>query len=324
MINLEGISDPHIIFSNGIGDHFLVLPTLRALNLLFNEKITLICQKDSLAKLIFCELKSLNFIEIEFIEINGERRFDSNALSKKITNCDFLISLNPWGGSLDIVNLIKKLNNLKGSIGFFKCFDIYVPFDESIHSFDMNFNIITALNNDLKIADFSYPSDVGDNFIDIKNTLSSLIPKDVKILTLQIDTEQEKMWSTTNYIILLNKIMEKYENLIVIPLGINNIEFINSLKYSERILQYENIKLPFNIACAYVSICDFFIGIDSVFLHVADLYRKKSIGIFGPTSHIEFGFRFSKHICHIFSQSQSMDNIKVSDVEEAFDHLYFI
>ena len=312
---LKKICYPYLIFVNGIGDHFLVLPTIRALSTIFNDKLSIICQKGSFAKDIFREISFNEFIEFEFMEDNdGRRRFDSKRLSERISKCDCLISLNPWGNGLDILDLLNNIEKLKLSIGFYDCFDITIPFNLDIHNIDLNFQIAKSLNSKLNLNDFSYPPLFETKFQDI---IKKNKPINTKLLSVHFDTENEKMWSKAKFISLINNIMNEYDNLIVIPLGLDNKSFIKKMEHKNRVLVYEF--LPFNIACSYVAQSDYFIGIDSVFLHVADFYRVKGIGIFGPTNPIEFGFRFSNQHYHV--RSNKINSISVNDIHNLFKQL---
>lgn len=314
---IDKVKNPHIFFINGIGDHFLVLPTIRALSSIFKNRLSLICQKRSYAKFIFNEIIFKEIREIEIREDdNGKRRFDGRELSEKISDCDCLISLNPWGHSLDIMTLLNGLKKLKLSIGFYECFDITIPFNLDIHNIDLNFKIAESLESDLKLKDFSHPPLFDKKF---QKIIKSSKPPSTKLLSIHFDTEKEKMWPKSKFIKLVNNLMTEYENLIVISLGIEKKGFINKLNYRNRVVEYEH--LPFNVACSYVAESDFFIGIDSVFLHVADLYRIRGIGIFGPTSSVEFGYRFNKKHVHISPSIGTIKAVSVKEVELSFKKL---
>jgi ADP-heptose:LPS heptosyltransferase len=64
---------------------------------------------------------------------------------------------------------------------------------------------------------------------------------------------------------------------------------------------------------------DFFIGVDSCMLHVADIARVPGVGLFGPTNVKEFGFYIGPHI--MIQGDGSMDKIPVEMVIKALDQL---
>jgi ADP-heptose:LPS heptosyltransferase len=61
---------------------------------------------------------------------------------------------------------------------------------------------------------------------------------------------------------------------------------------------------------------DLFLGVDSLFLHAADLFRVPSVGLFGPTACEEWGFRVTPTWRHI-SGHGSMDTIQREAVLDA-------
>jgi ADP-heptose:LPS heptosyltransferase len=73
------------------------------------------------------------------------------------------------------------------------------------------------------------------------------------------------------------------------------------------------------VALALTQRGDFFIGVDSCYLHAADQCRVPRVGLFGPTSSFEFGFRFAPHR-HVSGGSR-MDSITVQDVISAVQSL---
>src|ERR1043165_186560 len=85
---------PVVFFSNGLGDHLLSLPAIRALCQLFPDALTLVCQQRA---------RSLFFSDLSFRRVYGgelhassARLFDPRAVYQEIRECDLLISLNPW------------------------------------------------------------------------------------------------------------------------------------------------------------------------------------------------------------------------------------
>jgi ADP-heptose:LPS heptosyltransferase len=58
----------------------------------------------------------------------------------------------------------------------------------------------------------------------------------------------------------------------------------------------DSYPLDLSTTMAFLEMADLFIGVDSCMLHAADLCRIPGVGLFGPTSHATYGFRFSKHI----------------------------
>jgi len=309
-LEAKSYDNPCVIFSNGIGDHFLVLPTIRALSYFFKGNLTLICEKYSFAKEIFYGIKFKKIIGIRFWEEDVGRRFDSQLLLNEINDCDLLISLNPWGEDLDITDLLKSLK-LKKSVGFYKRFELAIPFDLKKHNIDLNFDIAKSIDSSLNIDHFTYPPIIGEDFNILRERLSKKIPDSIKLLALHTDTKEDKMWRNEGYLEVLEKIIEKYPNIGIVIVGEESINVENSA-IRDNVLFFSETTLPFRIACAIVSISNFFLGIDSVFLHVADFYRIPTVGLFGPTSDVEFGSKFSENEN---IQAKEGDISKITEIE---------
>ncbi len=108
---------PVVLFVNGLGDHLLCLPALRALAHLFEGRMRLVC-REGFGELLFGDLPVAGFVEEPFA---GDREaiahpFDARALAERISDCDLLLSLNPWH-SEDLDQLLRFLGDVD-SIGF--------------------------------------------------------------------------------------------------------------------------------------------------------------------------------------------------------------
>ena len=68
-----------------------------------------------------------------------------------------------------------------------------------------------------------------------------------------------------------------------------------------------------------VAQANFFLGVDSCMLHVADFCRVPSIGIFGPTQADEFGFRLGPNIT--IQADGGMRSIEVEMVRRAIESM---
>jgi len=86
---------------------------------------------------------------------------------------------------------------------------------------------------------------------------------------------------------------------------------------ASRVIPCYGLSLP--SSCCLVAESDFFIGIDSCMLHVADMARVPGVGLFGPTNAKEFGFYIGPHI--MIQADGSMDKIAVDIVAEALNQL---
>src|SRR5712691_11011007 len=87
--------NPVVIFSNGIGDHLLNLPALRALTALFPKRLTLLCSTGA-GHTFFSDLPLRAVVEADMQQQGeGGKFFDAESLARAVAPCDLLLSLNP-------------------------------------------------------------------------------------------------------------------------------------------------------------------------------------------------------------------------------------
>ncbi|MFP3833883.1 glycosyltransferase family 9 protein [Chryseobacterium sp. SIMBA_028] len=257
-------------------------------------------------------------IEIEFTNIGEERRFDPHALAEQIQKCDLFLYLNTWIYENDIQALLNQLPHLKKSAGYYSCFTDQIAYSTRIHNFDLYFRMVHLFDKNLLIKDFSYPPLLDENYKRIAPQVRKNKMTGIKYLAVHFDSEPEKSLKSNIYKEFLEKILDTYANICLVPIGLDNIDLQE--KYQHRILSFGQ-PLPFLIATAYLETADFFIGVDSCFLHISDLYAIPSIGIFGPTSEVEFGFRFNKKHLHLRSATKDLKDISTDNVYKRFNEL---
>lgn len=311
--------NPCLFFCNAIGDYIMALPTFRALNSIFNGKLTIIHNKSKINHQIMSELKIERIIEIEFHHIDHERRFDADAVAEQIKDCDLFIYLNTWINGDDIQKLLNQLSYLKRSVGYYPIFTDQIAYSTSIHNFDLYFRIVHLFDKDLAIENFSYAPRFNEDYHKrIAPLISQNKTKEIRYLVIHFDSEPEKSLTRNSYNIFLEKILETYPDIYLVPIGLENIKLQE--KFLPRIVNFGQ-PLPFLIAAAYLQTADFFIGVDSCFLHISDLHSIPSIGVFGPTSEVEFGFRFNKKYSHIRPKTKNINDISTDEIYKRFNEL---
>src|SRR6266516_2903876 len=106
---------PVAIFGNGLGDHLLILPALRALAELFRGRLTLVCMPGA-RNSFFSDLPLRSVCEAHMNKVNGGRVFDAQAVATAVGTTDLLLSLNPWHSSS--MSRLLELLTPRHSIGF--------------------------------------------------------------------------------------------------------------------------------------------------------------------------------------------------------------
>lgn len=303
--------NPYIFFCNAIGDYIMALPTLRALNQLFEGRLSIVYNSNKINEYLLSEFNFRCSIGIEFNHSDGERRFDPVLLSDKMQDCDLFLYLNTWIYSEDIRILLNGLPLLKKSAGYYSCFSNQIPYSTAIHNFDLYFRMVHLFDKKLSIENFSHPPKLNEAYENIYTQVKKTKLRSVQYLSVHFDSEPEKSIESHLYRPFLEKILDDNSDIFIIPLGLEKIKLAE--KYEDRIINFGK-PLPFLIATAYLSCSDYFIGVDSCFLHLADLFQVPSTGLFGPTSEVEFGFRFNKDYTYICPETRELKDIDYRSV----------
>jgi len=311
--SLRDARDPVVFFYNGLGDHLLALPAIRALAALFPKRLRIICIPLANAT-FFSDVAVRSFLDVEIRIIDGRRVFSADGLAKRIKACDLFISLAPWHSSS--VEMLLQLTRPNYAIGFSQHFHEVLPNDSYRHSADVAFNAPRRIDCGLRIEDFSAPprlsSENARRAIKLRRSLAGNRP----LVIIHTDTIQEKMWPAEKWSAFLEIILNRYKTLVVFVVGSSHATADAICRKSRT---FPLTGLPLSTSLALISIADWFIGVDSCMLHAADLFRIPAVGLFGPTNAEKWGFRFTKG--HHVQGDLTMDSIGVDRVVLAFERL---
>ena len=289
-----------IFFCNGIGDAFMTMPAIRALREIFTKKITLVCP-ESHENWWYDELMLDEVIPISFDLFEHHIEFDINELSQKVFNVNVVVSLLTCES--DCLNQLLDLWEPACSLGLIGPYDFMVRNYKEMNMFNACFEIIRLMNASLVINDFSYPIKAPPHADHTAKTLLKTFFGDgKKVFILHMETKQNKMWPNNNLQKLLIQFLLEFSNYNVILLGQKQISLPDNTQ--QRIIPFFGFDL--SLASALISYSDIFLGVDSCMLHLADLAKIPSVGLFGPTNHQRFGFCFTRHT-HISSPNNTMD-----------------
>jgi len=167
------------------------------------------------------------------------------------------------------------------------------------------------------ISDFSNSFRFQADIYDQISALKSLFDEASIFVTVQTRTKNEKTWTASKFASLINILLKEFPPLVFVILGNDSPNLNIDKSLSDRVVYFGNDGNLFEASCAWVECSDYFIGLDSVFLHIADLCRIPSIAIFGPTSFRFWGCRFSRHE-HVITPTRQMNDISVAQVKDAF------
>lgn len=302
---------PLVIFANGLGDHFMTLPALRALNLLFPNKLQLITSKNSFTPYLFGDVKFKKIYEVEFWdEASGDRRFLLPAFPKNF-RCDLLIHLCPWN-SPDIQSLLSILR-VKNSVGMYQCFSNRIEWDESIHFSELIFKIPQWIDPCLRIEKFLFAPCFHLNGKPLEKTVKKKLRFLGDTVVIHNETQPERMLGLTQLKQLVERIRKNFPSMRIMLLSQKPIDLE---------IKHQNISqvhgLPFPVACAIVLFSDFYIGVDSSFTHLVNLTNKPAIALFGPTQGAHIGFHQRPHQVNLQSRDNTMNQHTAVNIFRAF------
>lgn len=310
---LLGAQHPVALFSNGLGDHLLSLPALRAISRLFPRVLTLVCQPGA-RRLFFSDISLRAVCESGMRIDSGARNFDAYLVSQEVKECDLLISCNPWH-SVAVDRLLQLLSP-GSSIGFFPAFRVCIPLDYGKHAADLAFDIPKYVDPSLDIAEFSAPPAIVRGADALANSICKLLPSSVRILIVHTETKPEKMWPADRFVHTLDAFLGRHGDFVAVVIDFEDRQ-LDTGRFASRVYPCPGLSLE--VKFEIIRRAHLFLGIDSCMLHAADLFRISGVGLFASTNCHEFGFRFSRHV-HVVGKPD-MGSIEETHVIDALERL---
>lgn len=310
MLNAE---HPIALFANGFGDSILVLPALRALTSLFRDRLALVCPH-GIGQLFFSSLPLRVLHECEMKQVPEGRVFDADQVADCLGACDLLLSLNSWHTS-SVDRLLTRFSPSE-SVGFFPSFTVTLPRQSRRHYADSAFDIPRYLKPELQLEEFAIRPVFTPRSHRRAREIRSLVPSGIHIIVVHADTAPDKMWPADRFVTVIDTFLERHPDFIAFVVGKKDLS-LDGGQLSKRVITF--YELPLDVALALVGEADLFLGVDSCILHAADMFKVPGVGLFGPTSCAEWGFRIGphRHVCG----NRDMESISVSQVIDALESL---
>lgn len=283
-----------VMLVNGRGDYLMSLPTLRALSAC-DDDLVLVTGRGA-ARSLLGEIETVDVIELPHVKDAGGPRFDGRALAARIGRCDRFVSLNPWHNE-SMCALLPALGETP-TLGYDRDFDISIALDFSRHSMDLMFDAArhVAGVDAGALEDWAWPPRFDRERVRAAAEMAALLPDDCTVLGIQGDTLIEKRWSVLGFESLVTWFLSGAPDRHVLDFGL--IASVGpDIAAHERFVHCGELVLP--TAFELVRRVDAFVGVDSCFLHAADLWRVPGVGLFGATDVHEFGFRLGGPAIHL-------------------------
>jgi hypothetical protein len=233
-------------------------------------------------------------LEVDSTYKDGGYHFEAEALARDIASTgvvETFVSLNPWHSpSLDV---LARSVGATCSVGIGEGpWTEAVAEDFECHSSELAFRAALALDGTLQIESFAYPPaypTAAARFA--RQVRDEIIPG--PLLVVHRDTKLEKQWHDSGWADVMLEWISKNPDGLLIDVGLTPIPNELPTALRDRILHGMNLPLDYVLALTGVS--DLFVGVDSCFLHAADLARVPLLGLFFGTKPAEFGARWSHH-----------------------------
>lgn len=293
-----------IIFENGYGDHVLSVPTMRCLSERFGGDLDFL-GKPKMADLFYTNIKFRMVCE-SHIRSCFEPSEYGEILNTKYT---YLIDLNPYFN--ENTKKIHEAIAYEYTIGFSKlCYGRLYP-NPSLHSVDSMFEIARLFSPGVSINKYTDRLFVSSKCGDVMAKISGLIKGGV-MAVVHNETGLSKMVPLVEWNKLVGELCSKFPEITFIEVG-RKVNTFRSQQEPSNYLKVDNLNLE--TCVAIVASADYFIGVDSVFFHIADIMRLKIFGIFITTSVVEWGARFSEYSAHIDCSAHSSFPLKKASFE---------
>jgi ADP-heptose:LPS heptosyltransferase len=300
---------PAVFLVNGLGDQLLAIPAMRALATIFPDGIQLLLGEGLYA----FPYRGLPVGEPARVWWADEERWgiDVARIMADVRPCDVFLSLSSWATEA-VMELAKKMG-AAWSIGYTNVFDEVVPYDASHHMFDELFGLPQCFRKDLRVEDFcQMPEFSGAAERAAERFVRERIKTGERILFLHPETRENKMWHAEGFAWVLEHFLDAHPEFKVFIAHVRPYP-LEMTRHRERVCP---VNVHFELALAIMKRVDLYLGVDSCFLHAADLFRLPGVGLFGPANHMSWGFRLSPH-GRIVCANGPMDTLDREAVLEA-------
>ena len=181
---------------------------------------------------------------------------------------------------------------------------------------DVTFQMATILAPSLRVESFVSlpPIPIVD-----RNRYAQLrqaLPLSKRILAIHTWTKPFKRWPQARFRDLIELFLGRHADFVVVVVDPTDSD-LDQNKHSDRTFILDGIDML--TATEVVANCEAFLGIDSYFLHVADFANRPAVGIFGPTSPEQWGFRVAGRTRHV--ALEDIGSITPSEVLAALDEV---
>ena len=281
----------------GIGDHYLALPAVRAIVDLLGPDARFVGNRFAIG-LVYREFGSRHIIDFTIKDKSVVERLET--IVEAIGDCGRLVSLVPF--EYRFVDPIVAALKRGVAVGFGLTHGIDVPLNDAQHAVDMYLDVPRRICSGRDLTGFLGPPQLAVRSLEFADRVRASLPPYVRLMVVHADTKPEKMWQAQRFRDVVHGFLAVHADTFVLVIGSIDIGLADG-PFSDHVVPCINI--PLHDSIALVARADFFLGVDSCMLHLADLFRVPTVGLFGVTDSRHWGLRFAPGI------PRSRDNPKI-------------
>ena len=310
----SGFKRPAVFMVNKLGDQLIALPAMRALAAIFPQGLQLFLGEGMLS-FFYRDLPFSDTVRV-WCNDDDKDRIDITRVAGSAERCDLFLCF-PGHAVPSALELAHSLAASR-TVGYSEIFDERVFCKSGVHNFDKLFALPQHLDPSLQFDRFCAPPVFSPAAESAASRYVSAKCRDWdRVLFLHPETLPEKTWPAERFAWVLERFLAERPEYGVI---VASREPIDLGTHEGRVIHIgAHSGAHLELVLAVMRHADLFLGIDSCFLHAADLFRMPGLALFGPTSPRQFGFRLSPHGRHIAEESaeKSMDKIRPHRVLDA-------
>ena len=277
-------SSATVFLIDGIGDQLFVLPALRALAATFAERLQLVLGEGMLSFLYH----ELTIGEVVRVRFHDHLRNDGAPVAASLEPSEVLLSLStrPYPVAVDLARRL----GAKRTFGFHDCFDEWTPLTADTHLFRQYFAMAQRFDPALRFEDHAAPPVVSSAAeAAAARSVRALRGPATRLLFVHPETAiSEKAWPLDRVAWVIARFADAHPEYAVVVQSLEPFP-LDPLGGRVKHSSCDNLEL----VMAMVQHADLFLGVDSCFLHAADLYRVPGVGLFGLSKVAKAGFHLS-------------------------------
>lgn len=299
-----------ILHINGLGDQLIAWPTLRALRRVLPGHFELWTGR-GMVRSIYRDVEMERF---GIAAVGPElRELDVAGVPADRPRIDLFVSLSTWCND-SVLALAHRLR-AGHTVGLDGDLDVVLKDGRDQNMFDQLFALAKHFDPRLVLEDFAAPPTFSDAAEDAARArVAQHLAPGQRMLFVHPETRPRKMWTPEAWSAVVRAMLEAQPELVA---------FVSSRRpypldvgpHQARVV--ELLDTPFEMTLAVLRAASLFVGVDSCFLHGADLLRVPAVGLFGPTHPATWGFRLERRSRAIHTGGAPLDALSPHAVVDA-------